>query len=136
VSRPGRSRRDSGADLKPGRSGRPSRASSGAWPARAPRRPRRSVHLRAAPNGSLEAEECAPSEGPCGPLAACGCACRHGPERAERRTGAATTLTIPARRRRTNVGRWRVRPCGARLLACCGADMEAGSRHSRLLGCV
>ena len=34
----------------------------------------------------------------CGPLAGCGCPCHHGPERAERRTGAAISLTIPAAR--------------------------------------
>jgi hypothetical protein len=73
---------------RPGWAGRPPHASSGAWPACAPFRLRRSVHLRAAPNQRRpEGGEGGCSKEPCGPLACCECACHHGPERAERRTG-------------------------------------------------
>jgi hypothetical protein len=50
------------------------------------------------PKRPFEGRGCARPRVPRGPLAGCGCACRHGPERAERRTGAAISLTIPAAR--------------------------------------
>ena len=72
---------------RPGRSGRPHRASSGAWPASAALRLRRFVRLRAAPNGPLRRGDALPQGCRVVRSPVAGAHVTAGPKELERRTG-------------------------------------------------